>query len=604
VSFVFGCQRSGTKLLMRVVDRSPFVRVFHENHASAFEDFQLRSDATLRALIRLSPAPRQVFKPICDSQRADELLAAFPDARAIWIYRNPDDVANSAVEKWGAHQLEVVAAVAEGELGRWGWRTARLSAEAIQAVRDAYRPDLSSHEGALLFWYLRNSFFFSLGLDHDPRMALVNYERVVADPAGRLPPLFAHIGLPHDPSFSAEVSDRSVGRCPPPEASAAVRALVDGMIARLDAVPPLDVRPPGSVLLLINTLGTGGAERYVVTVANWLAEHGVRVVVGSSGGELVPEFDPRVTHVDLPLRRVRGALPKVAALVRQLIATHEPAVIVGNSLAVTWIARAAQVQRRVPIVNVAHGWPEDRYATVGRLMRVADHVVAVSPDVKKKLVDGGLSSSRCSVIHNGVDCRGLAARPDPLRSALRAELGAGPDDVLVAVIGRTERQKAQHHVIALSARLAESHPGLRFVIAGDGSLEDELRQRVVDEGQQSRVLVTGLRMDVPDILGVADIYLNCSDWEGMPLTTIEAMATGLPVVATHTEGADQLLTEACALVVPVGDVGAMAEAVSRLADDPELRARMGAVGHTRALAHFSHDRMVGELATVLAQVTW
>lgn len=82
-SFVFGCQRSGTKMLMRILDNSPETRIYHENHASAFHDFQLRSNAVVRALAASSPAPAQVFKPICDSQRADELLADFPHARGL-----------------------------------------------------------------------------------------------------------------------------------------------------------------------------------------------------------------------------------------------------------------------------------------------------------------------------------------------------------------------------------------------------------------------------------------------------------------------------------------------------------------------------------------
>lgn len=87
VSFVFGCQRSGTKMLMRILDRSPAVRIYHENHASAFRDFELRSNAVLRALVVASPAPSQIFKPICDSQRADEVLRDFPQAHGLWVYR-------------------------------------------------------------------------------------------------------------------------------------------------------------------------------------------------------------------------------------------------------------------------------------------------------------------------------------------------------------------------------------------------------------------------------------------------------------------------------------------------------------------------------------
>ena len=85
VSFVFGCQRSGTKMVMWVLEKSPATRIYHENHASAFSDFQLRPDPIIRALVQASPAPAQIFKPICDSHRAGELLNQHPGSRALWI---------------------------------------------------------------------------------------------------------------------------------------------------------------------------------------------------------------------------------------------------------------------------------------------------------------------------------------------------------------------------------------------------------------------------------------------------------------------------------------------------------------------------------------
>ncbi|HND31429.1 MAG TPA: glycosyltransferase, partial [Myxococcota bacterium] len=360
--FVFGCQRSGTKMLMRILDNSPATRIYHENNVLAFDDFQLRSDAILRTLTRSSPAPSQIFKPICDSHKADRLLERFPDANGLWIYRHYDDVANSARQKWGAHQRDVVAAVATGDLAPWGWRTEGISAEVTAEIRRVYRPDLLEDEGALLFWYLRNSFFFALGLDQHPRMLLVKYEELVRDPEHSFPPVFAHVGAPYDPSFLERVHAGSVGRKAPPRASAEIRALCEGLQQRLDAAvrrPPRPVPVVSPVLMLINTLATGGAERYVVTVANWLADQGARVIIAAEHGELVEQLRPSIVFQDTDLRRVRGRLPVVAGRIRELIQREKPAVILGNSLVVTGIARAALPLGGVPVVNVAHGWPAD-----------------------------------------------------------------------------------------------------------------------------------------------------------------------------------------------------------------------------------------------------
>jgi len=595
--FVFGCQRSGTKMILRVLEESPVTRIFHENDVSAFRDFELRSVRTVRALGRMTPAPVQIFKPICDSQRAADLLASFPDAHAVWVVRNPWDVANSASEKWGAHQREVITALVDGDLETWGWRTAQVPSEVVGALRSVWRPDLSDGEGALLWWYLRNALYFGQDLDRHPRVRLVRYEALVEAPEQAFEPLFRHLGVPWSTEHVGRVRASSVGRREPPASSDAIRGLCEELLARFDAVetPEAELELVSPVQVLIDTLGIGGAERYAVTVANWFAEHGVDVCIAARPGELTAELRG-VRYVPLQVARVRLGLPVKAAQLRAA-AGGRPRVIVANSLATTWLGKLAWPG--VPIVNVAHGWSEDRYATVGKLMNVADRVVAVSPAVRRKLVDGGLAPHKCVVVHNGVETAHLGRRSGAVLEQSRAALGSEP--VLVAVVGRLEPQKAQHHAIELATHLG---PGVGFAIAGDGSREDELQALIDEAGVGDRVRLVGLRDDVPDLLGSADIYLNCSDWEGMPLTTIEAMASELPVVATATEGAEQLLDASCAVVVPVGDVAAMAEALRGLMNDTERRLRMGAAARARALEHFGHDRMVRQLAEVVAEVAW
>lgn len=607
VSFVFGCQRSGTKMVMRVLDESGATRIYHENHRTAFRDFQLREDPVLRALVASSPAPAQIFKPICDSQEADEILERFPSARGLWIFRDPDDVANSAVRKWGSHQLELVDAAVRGETERWGWRLARLDEAALADLARVHRQDLSPHEGALLFWWLRNRFVYQLGLDQHPRLRVVRYERLVSEPEAAFPAVFAQVGAPWDPEAVARVRTSSVSRRPPPPAHPDIRALVDGLHERLlataavhaEAPPPL----PSPVLMIIDTLGVGGAERYVVSAANWLAEQGARVVVTAApGGALEGDLDPRVHFEAADIDSVRAGLPRAARHVRRLVTEHEPAVVVAHSLATTLMTRAALPSYAVPVVQVAHGWAEDRFRHVAPMMRAADRVVAVSRDVRDKLLAAGLDEGRCVVVENGVDTRELGRRTGPERTALRAECGASEDELLVLVVGRLEAQKAHQHVVSVAQLLRERAPRLRFAVAGAGSREAELRQLVAEAGLDERVRFLGLRRDVPALLGVADLFLNCSDWEGMPLTTIEAMATGLPVVATETEGASRLLTGGAGLVVPVGDAQAIAAALEQLAADPERRGAMGTLARERAEAQYGQDRLMGELVDVMREV--
>lgn len=602
LTFVFGCQRSGTKMLLRILDESPRTRVHHEDDRAAFKDFQLRSDGVIRGLAGISPAPACVFKPICDSHDADRILDRFEGSRGVWIVRDADSVARSAVQKWGEHQREVVDAVAAGDLERWGWRTARLPATVVEAIRAVHREDLTAHEGALLFWYMRNAFFFELGLDEDPRVLLVHYEDLVDNGEPVFRAVFHHVGVPLRREHLARVQGPKSGPAVREQASPEIRALCEGLQSRLGAHPRPRTQHISPVLLLINTLGTGGAERYVVTVANWLAARGAEVVVASSGGELVGDLAPEVRHIEAPLRRVRGDFAVAIGHLTSILRAHRPAAIVANSLITSWLARAAQPIARVPIVTVAHGWPESRYRTVGRLIGVADKVVAVSPELSRKLIAAGLDEVRCEVIHNGVDQTGMGRRQGALRTQRRLEMGAGEDDVLVVALGRLSEQKAHHHIVSIAESLRETAPQLRFALVGQGARFDELNALVRASGLEDRVRLLGLRQDAADLLGSADIYLNCSDWEGMPLSTIEAMAAELPIVATQTEGSAELLDERCGLVVPVGDADAMSAALERLAGDAALRSAMGRAARERAQERFSHDRMVGELSGLLTRI--
>jgi glycosyltransferase involved in cell wall biosynthesis len=604
ISFVFGCQRSGTKMLMRILEESPQTHIWHENNALAFQDFELRSDPVLRALAASSPAPCQIFKPICDSQRADELLADFPRARGFWIYRHPGDVARSAVRKWGEHQREVIDAIAAGELERWGWRTRDLPAEAIEAIRAVHRPDLSAHEGALLFWWLRNQFYFARGLDRHPRMLLVRYERLADDPDAGFRRVFAHAGATYDPLFARRVHTGSLRESWDPEPDPAIRQLCEALLERLDqrAAQPQEPALVSPVLMLIDTLYIGGAERYVVMVSNWMARAGIDVIVGAKAAQIEGELDPEVHFVDLPLMWVRKRLPVAAAMVSKLIHTERPAAIVCHSLATTLVARAAAAGTGIPVVNVAHGWPADRYSRVAPLMRAADRVIAVSPDVRDKLVGGGLPAERCSVVQNGIDFSPFEPRAPEQRAAMRASLGVEPDQLLVLNVGRLSAQKAHHHVFAIAKRLRDSHPRLRFAIAGTGERADELASLLDASGQADRVTLLGERRDIPELLDAADIFLSCSDWEGMPLTTIEAMVSRLPCVATRTEGTALLLGEESGTVVDVGDVEALSAALARLADDDQLRQQMGRAARERARERFSHDRVAREIMQILDEL--
>ncbi|HCH61322.1 MAG TPA: hypothetical protein DFR83_00860, partial [Deltaproteobacteria bacterium] len=146
-------------------------------------------------------------------------------------------------------------------------------------------------------------------------------------------------------------------------------------------------------------------------------------------------------------------------------------------------------------------------------MALVDRVVAVSPDVKSRLVAADWSVSTVMVVHNGIDCRPFEPPDAATCLRIRRELAApDPDHILVGTVGRLTAQNAQHHIFAMAARLRDSHPRIRFALVGTGARAEELRTLGETLGVSDRVLLAGQRVDIPQILSSVDRYLSCSDW--------------------------------------------------------------------------------------------
>lgn len=185
------------------------------------------------------------------------------------------------------------------------------------------------------------------------------------------------------------------------------------------------------------------------------------------------------------------------------------------------------------------------------------------------------------VIPNGIPLPAAPTAAD--RAQARAVLGVGPDDFVVGIVARLSAQKAHHVLFGAIARLAPEHPGLRLVVVGDGERADELAGLADQLGIGERVRFTGVRRDVARLLPGFDVSCLSSVHEGAPITVIESMAAGVPVVVTDCGALRDMVTDGDeGFLVPVGDSPALADRIARLAADPGLRARQGAAGRARA----------------------
>jgi glycosyltransferase involved in cell wall biosynthesis len=204
------------------------------------------------------------------------------------------------------------------------------------------------------------------------------------------------------------------------------------------------------------------------------------------------------------------------------------------------------------------------------------------------------------VLPNGVDLtRFERARP---RVDSRRELGIPADAPILLVVGELTTRKDAMLLVERAPSLAARFPGLVILLAGAGREEGPLRDRAAALGAAGTVRILGFRDDVPDLLAAADVLVHPARVEGFGYAVAEAMAAGLPVVATNASSLPELVDdERTGLLFAPGDGAAMERAVARYLADPDLRARHGAAGLARARAEFDFGRRLAELEDIFAR---
>jgi glycosyltransferase involved in cell wall biosynthesis len=379
-----------------------------------------------------------------------------------------------------------------------------------------------------------------------------------------------------------------------------------------------NVEHPG-VLMLISHFppAVGGTERQAASLAEGLAASGHRVTILTLARMDAP---PREERNGLLIERAligsgRGpvfALTYGASLLyhmRRLQAGH--AILHAHHLyleamAAVWAGRRAGLPA---IAKVAGGGPDGDLARLRRahllwtlpLLRRLHRVVAISAEIEAELAAHGFGADRIVRIPNGVDVIRFAPPPDP--EAAWRETGLGPETVLF--LGRLEAEKGANVALHAWEKVVRSRPAAKLVLAGDGPTRAELEAEVRRLGLENRVRFLGARPDPETLLRASQVFVLPSRSEGMSNALLEAMATGLPCVATRVGGNRDLLEhEVTGLLVPPGDPEALADALAALLGCAELRARLGAAARAVAVEEYRMDRVLqryAELYAVLAQ---
>jgi glycosyltransferase involved in cell wall biosynthesis len=231
-----------------------------------------------------------------------------------------------------------------------------------------------------------------------------------------------------------------------------------------------------------------------------------------------------------------------------------------------------------------------------RLARSTDALIGVSEATVGDLVRFGVARrERFRVVPLGLDLSPYKRGGEEGGAELRRRLGLGPDDVLVAFVGRIVPIKRLDVLIRAVAMARREGAPLHLAIVGDGEERAQLGALAGELGATTAIHFLGYQRDLPRVFAAADIAALSSDNEGTPVSLIEAGAAGLPAVATEVGGVPEVVGPDAALLVPRGDHGAMGRSLARLASDPPLRERMGAAARQRALGKYRAERLISDI---------
>ncbi|SCZ65911.1 glycosyltransferase [Thiohalomonas denitrificans] len=357
------------------------------------------------------------------------------------------------------------------------------------------------------------------------------------------------------------------------------------------------------VAQFIDTFSNGGAEKLALEFCTAIAERGHEPLLLHFGNHHLESrcrehSIPHQVIGDHPLYKSMRTLPRFTWRFARFL--HRQRVDVIHSHLVGATVAAAPAARLTGIRHI--GTLHDTYTLVehpryARLLQLAalggTRLVAVSRQVEAALRQRVRIGRRLVTIRNGTR---LSVAADSDR--VRRELGVDPGEVVITCVARLVPLKA-HGLLLRAFSELRPLPRTRLLLAGEGPLRAELQAWAVALGVVDRVHFLGNRGDIPDLLAASDLFVLASETEGLSCSLLEAMAAGLPVVATAVGGNPDLVEEGVSgRLVPVGDGAKLADALKQLVDHPDLRAAYGDRAARKAIDEFSFDAMVGRYFTL------
>jgi sugar transferase (PEP-CTERM/EpsH1 system associated) len=367
---------------------------------------------------------------------------------------------------------------------------------------------------------------------------------------------------------------------------------------------------PIKIVHVVHSLNVGGLENGLVNLLNHLDGRFTHTILclSRSGrmAERIKNKDVKIIEMTLPTDRFRFPIIRLARVLQSV----SPDIVHTRGWSTIDAICAARVAGVSHVIHGEHGReagdPNGRNRKRNMIRKclspLVNRFITVSDDLRLWLTQTvGIPELKIITIHNGVDAQQFV--PDG-RGAARRSLGLDESAFIIGTVGRLDPVKDHRSLLQAFAAVAQGNPRARLIIVGDGAMRQVIEAQIKELRIGDRMQMLGERQDVAEILKALDCFTLTSVAEGISNTILEAMATGLPVVATRVGGNLELVQHGLTgqLVAP-GDVGALAHAFESYLNDPELRIREGRAARVRAEKHFSLERMAADYTEFYSSVS-
>lgn len=381
------------------------------------------------------------------------------------------------------------------------------------------------------------------------------------------------------------------------------------------------------VLHLISSGGFYGAERVVITLANEQKKQGLDVYIGVFKNFRNPHLEivqnAQRYNLSTNIFDCKGKFDvRTISNIRSFLKENKINIINSHGYKSNFYALLSILKMDIKKITTCHNWLGDSlkigfYKWLDKtLLNKFDKVVVVSDVLKEEVLKSGISEEKLKVIYNGTDInkfklpnsnyqkQALNSEEQMVNSKdkIRRKFGIKEDEKVVGTVGRLTEEKGHRYLVKAAEKVITEFPNIKFLIVGDGPLKDSLQSMAYSLQLENKVIFTGIRDDIPDILKIMDIFVMPSLKEGMPMALLEAMAAKKPVIAAKVGAIPKIIEDGyTGLLVDSGDERKLSNLIIELLRNEEKASFLAQNGCQKIKSKFSSKKMAEKYIKVYSE---